>query len=88
MDSKKRIAEDLLCGAGSIAAFLFDDPKKRRQIYHLAQKGMIPVFRLGATLCARKSRLLRWIEQEESRSYEPSTGKSGETNDGEARHDR
>ena len=88
MDSKKRIADDLLCGADAIAEFLFGDPRKRRQIYHLTQKGVIPVFRLGATLCARKSRLLHWIEQEESRGYQPNTGKSGETNDGEARHDR
>ena len=88
MDSKKRIADDLLCGADAIAAFLFGEPRKRRQIYHLAQKGMIPVFRLGATLCARKSRLLHWIEQQEARGYQPHTGKPGETNDGEARHDR
>ena len=64
--SETRLADDLLRGADAIAEFILGDPAKRRQIYHLTQKGQIPVFKIGATLCARKSRLLLWIEQQEA----------------------
>ena len=50
---------DLLSGADAIAAFM---GLKVRRVYHLAETERLPVFRLGATLCARRSTLLRWIE--------------------------
>lgn len=62
------LSHDILRGAEQIAAYLFGDAKLRRKIYHLAQTGNLPVFRLGSTLCARKSKLLHWIEEEEERS--------------------
>jgi len=50
---------ELLTGADEIAAFIGVKP---RRIYHLAETKRLPVFRLGATLCARKSTLVKWIE--------------------------
>ncbi len=44
------------------------DPKMRRQVYHLARAGKLPVFKLGAILCARRSTLLAWIEAQEARA--------------------
>jgi hypothetical protein len=62
------IAEDLLRGAHQIAGFLFGDPKERRKIYHLAETSRLPVFRLGSVLCARRSTLTAWIEEQERRA--------------------
>jgi hypothetical protein len=62
-------APDLLEGAGQIAAFLFEDPARTRSVYHLAKKEQLPVFRLGATLCARRSRLRAWIEDQENAAH-------------------
>jgi excisionase family DNA binding protein len=56
---------DLLEGAEAIAKFL---SVKTRRVYHLAETQRLPVFRLGSTLCARRSTLLRWIEEMEQRS--------------------
>lgn len=53
---------DLLTGAGAIAGFMGVKP---RRVYHLAEKRQLPVFRMGATLCARRSTLVRWIEEME-----------------------
>lgn len=61
-----RLADDLLEGAEGIAEFLFGDAKKRRRVYHLAENKRLPVFRLGAVLCARKSTLMDWIAKQET----------------------
>lgn|SRR5688572_30189851 len=53
------LADDLLEGADEIAEF---GDWSRRQVYHLAQTRRLPVFRLGSTLCARKSRIVTWID--------------------------
>ncbi len=68
--NRKILSDDLLFGADTIAEFLFGDRGKRRQIYHLSQSGQLPVFKLGATVCARKSRLLHWIDQAETRALQ------------------
>jgi hypothetical protein len=60
------LADDILEGADRIASFLFGDPKQRRRVYWLAEKRSLPVFRLGQLLCARKSKLLEFIEQQEA----------------------
>src|SRR5512143_3476201 len=64
-----KLADDLLRGAEEIAAFLFGDCKHRRKVYYLVgdAKVRIPHFKLGSIICARKSRLLRWIVEQESR---------------------
>ena len=64
------LANDLLRGADQIAEFLFGDRSERRKVYHLAEKSCLPVFRLGSVLCARKSILMTWIEQQERRAVE------------------
>jgi hypothetical protein len=48
-------AEDLLRGADEIAEFIFGARGGRRKIYYLAETSHLPVFRLGAVLCARRS---------------------------------
>jgi excisionase family DNA binding protein len=58
-------ALELLTGADEIAAFIGVKP---RRIYHLAETKRLPVFRMGATLCARRSTLVRWIEDMERRA--------------------
>jgi hypothetical protein len=67
------LGEDLLYGADAIGAYLFPalDPRRRRRAtYHLAselpQVDRLPVFRLGAVICARKTTLLSWITQRET----------------------
>lgn len=62
------LSDDLLHGAEAIAAFLFGDKRQRRKVYHLAETRQLPHFRMGAKLCARKSRLLTWIEEQENTS--------------------
>jgi len=62
------LADDLLRGADRIAEFLFGDPTERRTVYHLCEKSRLPVFRLGSVLCARKSTLKAWIEEQERRA--------------------
>lgn len=54
-----------MIGADKVAEYTGQD---RRSIYHLAQTGKIPVFRMGSQICARKSTLLRWIEEQEAKA--------------------
>ena len=62
------LSKDLLRGARQIAEFLYGDPKYRRRVFYLAQSGRLPVFRMGtAGICARKSTLLKFFEDQESR---------------------
>jgi hypothetical protein len=58
------ISDDLLYGAGPIAEFLYGDVKHRRKVYHNA--AALPVFRMGAILCARRSQLVGWIAEQET----------------------
>jgi len=66
-EEEPEFARDLLRGAEAIAHFLYGDQKLRRQVYHLAATSNLPVFKLGSMICARKSVLLRWIEDQEGR---------------------
>ena len=61
------IAGDILYGADAIALFLFGERKHRRRVYNLVSTNGLPVFRIGVNICARKSVLLAWIEQESTR---------------------
>jgi len=69
MVSGSSLSFDLLQGADQIGAFL---GASRRQVYHLVNSGHLPVFRMGTKLCARKSRLLSWIEDQENDSSKQS----------------
>lgn len=62
--------DDLLRGAAAIAMFLLNDPKQRRAIYHMVEKGCLPVFRLRKRIYARKSTLSAWIEWLEEKQNE------------------
>jgi hypothetical protein len=53
---------DLLNGAEEIAEFMFGDQRYRSRVYYLARKGVLPIFRLGSRLYARKSVLSALIE--------------------------
>jgi hypothetical protein len=64
-DDEPKIAADMLRGADEIAEFLFGDKEDRRKVYHLVATSNLPVFKLGAMICARKSILLRWIAEQE-----------------------
>jgi hypothetical protein len=63
----QHLADDLLRGANEIAKFLFGPSGSRRKVYYLAQHTRLPVFRLGSLLCARKSILMKYIEDQECR---------------------
>lgn len=54
---------DLLYGVASIAGFLGIRP---RQAKHRAASGHIPTFKVGDTVCARRSALRRWLAEQEA----------------------
>ena len=60
------LSGDILYGAEEIAIFLYGDKKFRRRVYNLVEAGCLPHFRLGASICSRKSVLLGWIAQQET----------------------
>jgi hypothetical protein len=68
-DGRSKLAADLLVGAEDIADFIYGDRAQRRKIYHLAETSRLPVFRLGSMLCLRRSVLLCWISEQESRGW-------------------
>ena len=65
------LAPDLLRGADQIAEYIFGDRACRRKVYYLAETSHLPVFRLGALLCARRSVLIRWISGQEDKVLTP-----------------
>ncbi len=54
---------DLLHGVAAIAKFL--NLRERQARHHIAE-GRIPTFTLGRRVCARKSSLLRWLDEQEA----------------------
>ena len=64
-DRQQNLPKDLLEGAAEIAAFLFGDSARRRTIFHLAHSDELPIFRMGATICARRSTILAWRRERE-----------------------
>lgn len=67
---------DLLRGAAAIAKFLLNDTEQRRTIYHWAEKGVLPAFRLGGRIYARRSTLSSWIAGLEAASNGPSSNRA------------
>ena len=63
--SDSTLAHDVLVGGEAIALFMFGDASQRKRVFNLAENNALPVFRLGRTLAARKSTLMRWIEEQE-----------------------
>jgi len=62
------LSDDLLFGAASIAEFLFGADGDRRKVYTLLESGKnkLPFFRVGTTICARKSAILGSIAAREA----------------------
>jgi hypothetical protein len=63
------LADDLLRGAAAIAEFVLGDKRERKKVYHWGQlpAGVKPpIFRIGSILCARPSRLIAWIAEQEA----------------------
>ncbi|MBC2887300.1 DNA-binding protein [Brucella intermedia] len=54
---------DLLYGARPIADFLGMTEKQAR---HRIDDGHIPTFRIGGTICSRKSTLTKWLDEMEA----------------------
>jgi excisionase family DNA binding protein len=52
--------EEILRGARAIADFLGCSEKA---VYHLIERGRIPHYRIGRTICARRSHLLQQADQ-------------------------
>jgi hypothetical protein len=63
------VTAELLDGGHQIAEFLFgaSDKRRRRRVYHLAERDDFPGFKIGKTLYVRKSSLLDWLETHEKR---------------------
>ncbi|WP_322884112.1 excisionase family DNA-binding protein [Sinorhizobium medicae] len=59
------LAPDMLRGADAIAQYM---GLPRRSVYHAISKGHLPHFRIGETVCARKSTLTTWISEQEERA--------------------
>lgn len=64
---------DLIHGADEYAAFLFGDAKQRRKIYFLASRNAIPFFKIGSTICARKSTVIDWMAAQEANQINTTT---------------
>lgn len=58
-------AIDLLFGAGAVAGAI---GLSRRQVYHAAENGYMPLFKIGTTICGRRSTLARWFSEREALS--------------------
>ena len=58
---------DLLYGVPAIATYLGLTDK---QVRHRAEAGDIPTFKIGGTVCARRSSLSAWLAQLEARARE------------------
>jgi hypothetical protein len=55
------LSGDILRGAAEISKFLFGEKNRKRKVYYLAARDILPVFRVGSMLCARKSALTDWF---------------------------
>jgi hypothetical protein len=62
---------DLLIGASAIAAYLYRDPSRTATIYRLKAKGVLPLFRLGRDLAAKRSELERALTTAGAKAHAP-----------------
>lgn len=62
-DQVVALSDDILHGADAIAVYLGIE---RRAVYHAVAKGYLPSFRIGETVCARKTTLVKWIVAQEN----------------------
>ncbi|WP_312412048.1 helix-turn-helix domain-containing protein [Shinella sp.] len=59
MNDTKEISGDILMGAKAIAEYL---GITSRQLYRLVYKDVIPTFKLGGSVAARRSALNKWMD--------------------------
>ena len=61
------LGDDLIFGGSALARFLFKSAskKKRRKVYHMHERGLLPLFKVGPELAGRKSTLLNHFERVE-----------------------
>jgi hypothetical protein len=59
------LSDDLLRGAREISLFIFGTADERRKVYHLAEAGVLPTFKMGRIICARRSSILTRMEKME-----------------------
>jgi hypothetical protein len=66
------ISGDLMTGAAEISLFVFNDdsPPAVRRTRHLIDKRIIPAFKLGGIVAARRSKVKRAIETLEEAAAE------------------
>ena len=62
-DARNEPASDLLYGMEAIASHL---SLTKRQALHLHEKGEIPTFKMGRTVCARRSTLAKHFAAQEA----------------------
>lgn len=55
---------DLLYGAGPISRFM---GLTEKQVRHRIEAGQIPSFKIGGTICARRSSLNSWLAEQEAK---------------------
>jgi len=63
MEAANDNSGDLLLGANAIAGHLGITP---RQAYRLIYAGVLPTFKLGGAVSARRSSLNRWLAEQEA----------------------
>lgn len=54
---------DLLYGAVAIALHIYGEKQAARRIYYQTKRGFLPIFRIGRMLCASKSAIDKYIQQ-------------------------
>jgi len=64
MNAKPETA-DLLYGAPAIAEFL---GLRERQTRHLIEKGLLPTYKIGKTVCASRDALASWLRDQERKA--------------------
>ena len=67
IETESEFSKDLLRGAAAISEFIYGDRGHRRKVYYLWATSRAPFFKIGSMICARKSVLLKWIRDQESR---------------------
>ena len=64
MNEQIELKDDMLYGAAAIGSYI---GLPRRTIYHAVANDHIPHFKIGDSICARKSTLTKWIAEQEAR---------------------
>lgn len=67
-DQKPPLAEDVLEGAAEIAAFLWPGKANPKKVYRAVELKQLPVYTIGNRIHARRSTLLRYIQEQEDGS--------------------